>query len=243
MLASLTIKNVVLIDALSLDFDAGLTVLTGETGAGKSILLDALALALGARGDSALVRHGQAEAAVTACFSVPADHPARAVLAAHGMDEAGDIILRRTIRADGRGRAFVNDAPVSVGFLKALGDCLAEIHGQFSSYALMNPATHLSVLDLYGGLGRPVSECARLFQEWQDRKAARAAAAASFEQSKREEDFLRASIADLEKLNPQKGEEETLAARRAALMNGEKILESLSTAAALLGDESGVSET
>ncbi len=240
MLTSLTIRNVVLIDALAVEFDAGLTVLTGETGAGKSILLDALALALGARGDSALVRHGQNEASVTACFSVSAGHPARVVLAAHGMAEADDIILRRTIGADGRGKAFVNDAPVSVGFLKTLGDCLAEIHGQFSSYALMNPATHLSVLDLYGGLARPASDCARSFRDWQEKKAARAAASSAFEQSKQEEEFLRATIADLEKLAPQKGEEETLTAKRAVLMNGEKILESLAAADVLLGDESGV---
>lgn len=240
MLTSLTIKNVVLIDVLSLDFDAGLTVLTGETGAGKSILLDSLALALGERGDVALVRHGQNEAAVTACFSVSDKHPARALLRANGMEEVGDIILRRAIGRDGRSKAFVNDAPVSVGFLKTLGDCLAEIHGQFSSHALMNPGTHLGVLDMYGGLEKQAAACARQFQEWQDKKAALAAAAAAFDQSKQEEELLRGTIADLEKLKPQKGEEELLAAKRAALMNGEKILESLAAAAALLGDESGV---
>ena len=137
MLAALAIRDIVIIDRLSIDFSAGMTVLTGETGAGKSILLDALSLALGARGDAALVRAGAEQGDVTAVFDVAAGHPVRAMLAASGIDSDGDLILRRVQGADGRSRAFVNDQPVSVALLRQIGAALVEIHGQHDDRAMV----------------------------------------------------------------------------------------------------------
>src|SRR6266849_1129912 len=153
MLARLSIRDIVLIDRLDIDFAAGLSVLTGETGAGKSILLDAFALALGARGDVALVRQGAAQGQVTAAFELPAAHPARALMAANGSIPAEDeLILRRVQFADGRTRAFVNDQPVSAQALKSLGAALVEIHGQHDERALVDVAGHRRLLDAYGAL-------------------------------------------------------------------------------------------
>src|SRR4051794_1776886 len=142
MLAQLAIRDIVLIDRLDIDFADGLAVLTGETGAGKSILLDAFALALGARGDAALVRHGAEQGQVTALFEVAPDHPARALAADNGAAADEPLILRRVQFADGRTRAFVNDQPVSVQVLQALGAALVEIHGQHDARALVDAATH-----------------------------------------------------------------------------------------------------
>ncbi|MEX2008572.1 MAG: AAA family ATPase, partial [Dongiaceae bacterium] len=153
MLVSLSIRDVVLIDRLELTFRAGLSALTGETGAGKSILLDALGLAIGARADSALVRHGAAGATVTAEFAAPDDHPARALLADQAVAADGNLLLRRQLGADGRSRAFVNDQPVSIGLLRQVGDRLVEIEGQFEQHGLLDAATHRTLLDASGGLG------------------------------------------------------------------------------------------
>src|SRR5690606_35867087 len=152
MLTSLSIRNVVLIDRLELEGAGGLCALTGETGAGKSILLDALGLALGARADTGLVRHGAQEASVAACFDLPAKHPLRETLKEKGIDAAEGLILRRTRSKDGRGKAFINDAPVGVQLLKETGAALVEIHGQFASAGLLDPATHRAALDNYAGL-------------------------------------------------------------------------------------------
>ncbi|MFL1877006.1 AAA family ATPase, partial [Hansschlegelia beijingensis] len=152
MLARLSIRDIILIDRLDVDFDGGLSVLTGETGAGKSIVLDAVSLALGGRGDGGLVRQGEAQGQVTAVFDLAADHPARAILQEQGIDDDGDLVLRRIQAADGRTRAFVNDQPVSVQALRALGATLVEIHGQHDDRALVDPAAHRSLLDAYGGL-------------------------------------------------------------------------------------------
>src|SRR5215831_17916469 len=152
MLIRLSIRDIVLIDRLDIDFAAGLSALTGETGAGKSILLDSFALALGARGDSGLVRHGAEQGQVTAAFDVPADHPARAILKANDIPAEDDLILRRVQLADGRTRAFVNDQPVGVQVLRGLGGTLVEIHGQHDERALVDTATHRLLLDAYGSL-------------------------------------------------------------------------------------------
>src|SRR5262245_12390470 len=152
MLTRLSIRDIVLIDRLDIDFTAGLSVLTGETGAGKSILLDAFALALGARGDAGLVRRGAEQGQVTAAFDVDADHPVQALLAANDIAPEDELILRRVQLADGRTRAFVNEQPVGVQVLRTLGCALVEIHGQHDERALVDAATHRRLLDAFGGL-------------------------------------------------------------------------------------------
>ncbi|MCA2000010.1 MAG: AAA family ATPase, partial [Hyphomicrobiales bacterium] len=177
MLLSLSIRDIVLIDRLDLEFSEGLSVLTGETGAGKSILLDALALALGARGDGALVRHGAVQGQVIAMFDVPAAHPARALAAAAGFAAEGELILRRIQLADGRSRAYVNDQPAGVQVLRAIGATLVEIHGQHADRAMIDPAAHRALVDGFAGLEDEVADLARLHAGW--REAARQAAEAA----------------------------------------------------------------
>ena len=167
MLTSLFVQNVVLIDKLSLDFAGGLTVMTGETGAGKSIVLDALALALGARSDIKLIRVGADQLSVVASFELPAEHVVWAQLKEQGFDADGpELILKRTLSRDGKTKAFINDQPVSLSLLKTIGDQLVEIQGQFATHGLLNPATHLAVLDAYAGVD--TAECARLYHAWKE---------------------------------------------------------------------------
>ena len=174
MLARLSIRDIVLIDRLDLDFASGLSVLTGETGAGKSILLDAFALALGARGDAALVRQGVEQGQVTAMFELPPKHPARKLLSDSDIAADEALILRRVQFADGRTRAFVNDQPVSVQALQALGAALVEIHGQHDARALVDAGTHRHLLDAYGRLEDDAAEVERL---WAARREAEHAVA------------------------------------------------------------------
>src|SRR5258707_3676343 len=161
MVIRLSIPDIVLIDRPDLDFAAGLSVLTGETGAGKSILLDSFGLALGARGDSGLVRQGAEQGQVTAAFDLPPDHPARAILKANDIPAEDDLILRRVQLADGRTRAFLNDQPVAVQVLRSVGSALVEIHGQHDDRALVDTATHRRLLDAYGRLEAQTSQRAR----------------------------------------------------------------------------------
>ena len=230
MLASLTIRDIVLIDKLDLELGAGLTILTGETGAGKSILLDAFALALGARGDGALVRSGQPQGQVTAVFDLAADHPARALVLAQDIGTEGDLILRRIQMADGRTRAFVNDQPVSGGVLRAIAAGLVEIHGQHDDRALTDPALHRTLVDAYGGL-EPLCKAVR--SSHAARKAAAEALAtetARIEKARGEADYLRHAHAELTKLAPRSGEEEALATRRTAMQQAEKVASELQDA-------------
>ena len=168
MLAALSIRDIVLIDKLDLSFAAGLTVFTGETGAGKSIILDALSLALGVRGDGGLVRKGAQSASVTACFDLPPGHPAAGMLAAQDLDEGESLILRRVQFADGKTKAFINDRPVSTALLRELGRKLVEIHGQHDERALLDPSTHRHLLDQFGGLLPDVREVAQLWDRWRE---------------------------------------------------------------------------
>ncbi len=242
MLTALSIHNIVLIEKLDLTFDKGLCVFTGETGAGKSILLDALSLALGARADSSLVRQGCDSATVSALFSLTLGHPAGIVLAGQGIPFDHDIILRRIVYADGRSRAFVNDEPVSITFLKTLGDSLAEIHGQFASHGLLNPASHLGVLDSYGNLKNEVRTCQRAYEIWRYKANQRDEAEQRLAQAIQEETFLRDSVRDLKELAPSIDEEEILSQRRSLLMNSEKIISSLHAAHDIMEtDEAGIS--
>jgi DNA repair protein RecN (Recombination protein N) len=238
MLVGLSIRDVVLIERLDIAFLPGLSVLTGETGAGKSILLDSLGLALGARSESGLVRSGAAQLSVSAEFSLPEDHPVLALLAEQAIDGGRDLVLRRVVSADGRSRAFVNDQPVSVGLLRRLGDGLVEIHGQFESHGLLDPATHRTVLDAFSGLD--LAPVRRAWQTW--REAARAVAEADslLAKAQSEEDYLRHAVQELEALDPRVDEEQTLAERRGVMMHGEKLLEAMSAAQLALGQKGSV---
>jgi DNA repair protein RecN (Recombination protein N) len=244
MLARLSIRDIVLIDRLDIDFGTGLAALTGETGAGKSILLDAFALALGARGEAALVREGAEQGQVIAAFELANDHPARRLLAdndliADGADD--ELIVRRVQFADGRTRAFINDQPVSVQVLRALGSALVEIHGQHDDRAFVEAATHRALLDAFGGLESAAAQVCALWDERRAREAAVAAHRAEVERARREAEWLRHAVDELGKLGPQSGEETTLADRRATMMQAEKSAEDLrATLEAVSGPQSPV---
>jgi DNA repair protein RecN (Recombination protein N) len=230
MLARLSIRDIVLIDRLDVELAAGLAVLTGETGAGKSILLDAFALALGGRGDAALVRHGCAQGQVTAVFELSSDHAAAALLAANDIPWDDVLILRRVQLADGRTRAFVNDQPVSVQVLRQLGALLVEIHGQHDDRALVDAATHRQLLDAYGGLDAEAVRVERLWTAQRTAADAMATHRAEIERAQREADWLRHAVEELTRLAPESTEETRLADRRATMMAGEKVAEDLRSA-------------
>ena len=223
MLARLSIRDIVLIDRLDIDFTSRLSVLTGETGAGKSILLDAFALALGARGDVALVRQGAEQGQVTAAFELPSGHPAVALMAANDIPAEDELILRRVQFADGRTRAFVNDQPVSAQTLKALGAALVEIHGQHDERALVDMSTHRRLLDAFGGLEGEADEVERRWEARRARENEMRALRAEVERAQREADFLRHAVEELQRLAPEPSEETALAERRATMMQAEKV--------------------
>jgi DNA repair protein RecN (Recombination protein N) len=227
MLSRLSIRDIVLIDRLDIDFADGLAVLTGETGAGKSILLDAFALALGARGDQSLVRQGAEQGQVIASFELAAKHPARALLKENDIPAEDALILRRVQFADGRTRAFVNDQPASVQVMKQLGAALVEIHGQHDDRALIDAGTHRALLDAFGALERDAAEVGSLWEARREAQAAAAAHRAQIERARAEGDWLRHAADELDKLSPQPGEETALAARRTAMMQAEKVAEDL----------------
>ena len=243
MLTALAIRDVVLIDALDLDFGAGLGVLTGETGAGKSILLDALGLALGARGDSGLVRQGASQAVVTATFDPPApDGPIAELFEANGLDlDRGEpLLIRRIVKADGGSRAFVNDQPASAGLLRALGGLLVEIHGQHDDRGLLSPAGHRALLDIFGRIDR--RPAADAWTAWRAAEAALATARAEQDSAARDREWLEHAVAELTRLAPEPGEEATLAAARADMQRGEKIAVDMQAIADLLdGSDGGLS--
>jgi DNA repair protein RecN (Recombination protein N) len=242
MLQGLSIRDVVLIDRLDLVCEAGLSALTGETGAGKSILLDALGLALGARGDAGLVAKGAAQASVAASFTLEPKHPARALLAERGLtiDDDEPLILRRVLGADGRSRAFVNDQPVPVGTLRDLAALLVEIHGQFDTHGLLDPATHRAALDMYGGLAGDAEQLAKLHAAWRAAAAAEADARERAAKAAADEEFLRHAVDELDRLDPKPGEETELAERRTLLAAREKLIEAINAARADLGAGKGI---
>ncbi|MBR1157847.1 DNA repair protein RecN [Bradyrhizobium elkanii] len=235
MLARLSIRDIVLIERLDIEFSRGLAVLTGETGAGKSILLDAFALALGGRGDAGLVRHGAEQGQVTAMFDVPRGHPAAGILAENGLDDTGEMILRRVQLADGRTRAFINDQAISVQTLKAVGAALVEIHGQHDERALVDASTHRQLLDAFAGHEKDVAALEAL---WDIRRTANADLdehRAGMERAAREADYLRHASQELKTLAPKEGEETELAGRRTTMMQGEKIATDLREAQEAIG--------
>jgi len=236
MLTALSIRDVVLIERLDLGFGPGLTVLTGETGAGKSILLDSLGLALGARSDSGLVRAGAEQASVAARFSPPAEHPVHALLEELGLPDAGDedLVLRRSVGRDGRSRAWVNDHPVGATALRRVGALLVEVQGQHEQMGLTDPAAQLRLLDSYGIDPDLRAEVAARHRAWRAAVERLDDARAAIAQAKREEDFLRHAVEELEELAPAAGEEERLAAERHRLQQGEKRAEAIAAAIAEL---------
>ena len=241
MLLSLSIRDIVLIDKLDLDWHGNLCTLTGETGAGKSILLDALGLALGARGDAGLVRTGAAQGSVTAVFDISENSLVLAVLEENGLQaDAHELILRRIQNADGRSRAFCNDAPVSVGLLAQLGNVLVEIHGQNESQALTDASTQRRLLDQFAGLDDDVGALGDLHSSKILLEKKLVAHRDALERAAEEADYLTTAVAELQALESQAGEEETLAEQRTLLMNAEKIVADLDEAQKFLGGESGV---
>jgi DNA repair protein RecN (Recombination protein N) len=234
MLVSLSIRDFVLIEKLDLDFvrsrRGGLGALTGETGAGKSILIDALGLALGARAESAAVRRGATQASVAASFDLPKAHPARAVLAEQALDDEDVLTLRRLVGADGRSRAFVNDQPVSVALLRRLGDTLVEIQGQMEQHGLLDMATHRASLDAFAGLEKQGEMVRTTWRAWRLAEQARIDAETATAAARRDEDFLRHAMKELEALSPQADDEEKLAGERQLLRAGSALGEAVAQA-------------
>ncbi|NIA68634.1 DNA repair protein RecN [Pelagibius litoralis] len=238
MLVSLSIRNIVLIEKLDLTFDQGLGVLTGETGAGKSILLDSLGFALGHRADARLLRPGAEQAGVTATFDVGSGHPAWAVLQEQDFEiEDQLLILRRILTKDGRSRAYVNDQPAAVALLRRLADSLIEIQGQFDQRGLMDPATHRGLLDAYGKLENKATGVAGLWRRWREAAAAREAAAQRLAEAQRDEAYLRHAVEELTTLDPQPGEEAALTEKRNRLMHRGKLIEGVNAANREIEDE------
>ena len=235
MLRAMDIRDMLLIDRLSLDFAPGLNVLTGETGAGKSILLDCLGFVLGWRGRAELVRAGAAQGEVTAVFDLPPGHPARAVLADAGIEVEDDLILRRVNAADGRKTGWVNDRRVSGEVLRALSDSLVELHGQHDDRGLLNPRGHRALLDAFAGI-----DLAPLREAWTARRRAAAALAeaeAALDAARKEEDFLRHAVAELEKLSPEAGEDVKLDTERRQMQAAERIRSDVDRALQILSGD------
>src|SRR5471030_451009 len=234
MLQSLSIRDFVLIEKLDLTFTrdsrGGLGALTGETGAGKSILIDALSLAPGARADSNAVRRGTTQASVAAAFDLSKDHAAHAILAEQGIDDEDVLTLRRAVGADGRVRAFVNDQPASVALLRRLGDTLVEIQGQMEQHGLLDVATHRASLDAFAGLDKQGAAVRAAWQAWRSAEQARADAEAAAAAARRDEDFLRHAVKELETLAPKADDEEKLAAERQLMRAGSSLGEAVAQA-------------
>jgi DNA repair protein RecN (Recombination protein N) len=241
MLVRLSIRDIVLIDRLDLECTSGLTTLTGETGAGKSILLDAFVLALGARGDASLVRAGEGQGQVAAVFELPDDHPAHLAAREFGLDTKEELVLRRVQAADGRTRAFVNDQPVSAQALRAIGRELVEIHCQHDERALVDPSAHRELVDAHGGLAAQVKELRALHAAWQAARRALRDEEARIAKARADADYLRHAHAELDKLAPEEGEEERLAERRQTMLRAEKVAVDLRDALAVFSGEASPS--
>lgn len=238
MLRNLSIRNIVLIQALDLEFVPGLNVMTGETGAGKSILMDALGYALGRQVRRDLVRAGSGEGSVAAEFEIPLDHPVNAVLDEAGLDPAdGELLLRRVASADGRARAFVNDQRVSGKVLRDIGVLLVEVHGQHDDRGLLNPRGHRALLDTYGGLEGALAETRRTWTAWQALRREHAAAVATLEQAAVDADFLRHSVDELETLSPEAGEDAELDAERRLIRQSADLMTEIDRAASVLSND------
>jgi len=230
MLVQLSIRDIVLIEQLDIEFSKGLSVLTGETGAGKSILLDSLALALGGRGEGGLVRNAVNEGSVTAVFEPHDGHPVHKLLDENGVSTSDGLILRRVQKSDGKTRSFINDAPVSVGLMKQVGSLLVEIHGQHDDRAMLDASTHRNLLDAHGGLDAEAALTGNAWRAWKEAEQKLDALQAEVEEAQREADYLRASSEELRLLSPEPGEETKLADQRQKMMKVEQVATDLSEA-------------
>lgn len=239
MLTHLSIRNILLLKACDIPFAPGLNVLTGETGAGKSILLDALGLVLGERSDAGLVRSGEASASVTAEFEIAGNKPARALMAELELEPDTTLMLRRTLSADGKSRAFVNDAPVSAGALKRFGELLVSRHGQHDQRGLLDSKTHRDLLDAYARHEALVRKTAETFAAWKAAQTQAQELVALAEQAAREEEWLRRTVEELSELMPQAGEEESLTEKRKMAQDAKQSLGALNEALALLTETDG----
>jgi DNA repair protein RecN (Recombination protein N) len=243
MLSHLSIRDVVLVERLELEFENGFSVLTGETGAGKSILLDALGLTTGARAEARLVRNGAERANVSAVFDLREDHAVRYQLSEQGIETAGEpVILRRVLNADGRSRAFANDQAISIGLLKDVGAQLVEVHGQFDNQRLMRPESHRMILDSFSGESDLIDGVRGAYAGWRDVMARRATAIADAANTQRDEDFLRFAVQEMAELAPQPGEEVELSNKRKMMMHSEKLVQALADAQNQLGGENTIDQ-
>ena len=241
MLQSLSIRNVVLIDKLDLDFKSGLSVLTGETGAGKSILLDSLGLVLGNRAETSLIRQGEDKLSVTAQFSLQKQTPAlRALLNEYEIEADDELLIKRSLTRDGKGKIFINDQPAGAKLLKEIGKYLVEVHGQFDNQGLLNPANHLDVLDAYGAYKPLAERTAAAFAAYKKARAARQEAEKNIARAKEDEENLCHWVDELEKMNPRPDEEDELGKKRQEMMNAEKIIDSLNYAYGALTERADV---
>lgn len=230
MLASLSIQNIVLIDQLTVEFKSGLSALTGETGAGKSILLDSLGLALGARAESGLVRKGQDKARVIAEYDISKKHSVFELLEENDIETEAPLILRRNLSADGKSKAYLNDQPISAGLLKKIGALLVEIHGQFDTHSLLDPKYHRGLLDEYAVFKDDLCKLNAHWIDWRDKKTALEEKRAAMLKAREDEEYFRAALEDLDRLAPEKGEEDKLSSLRERLMKREQFLEGLNLA-------------
>ena len=240
MLRRLSIRNYVLISSLDVDLGAGMAVFTGETGAGKSILLDALGLALGERAASGVVARGSDRASVAAVFDIGQADAVRTLLAEHDLDHGAELLLRRVVGSDGRSRAFVNDTPTGVALLRRIGNLLVEIEGQTDQGGLLDQARHLTMLDEFAGYGPERESLAAAHAAWRTAQSAQQEAEAAHEASRKEEDYLRHAVSELKALAPEGGEEARCAAERATLQNSEKLGEALNAASSEIAADGGI---
>lgn len=242
MLKSLSIRNVVLIDSLDIDFAKGLIVLSGETGAGKSILLDSLGLLLGNRAESSLIRSGTDKLSVTGVFEVSLQNKIYEIAKEYDLDIDGDIIIKRNITSDGRNKILFNDQIITLKLLKEIAENLIEIHGQHDNQGLLNPSTHMGILDAYGNHDKELIVLQKSYQRYKQTLKEYESKKIAIEKAREDEENIRHWVNELQKVSPKKGEEEELKLRRSELMNAEKILEKLNQAYSALNGANSVAD-
>ena len=241
MLRHLNIQNLILIDSLDLTFDNGLCVLTGETGAGKSILLDALGCVLGARTNIGIIKDNSLPTSVTAGFEISPEHPVQKVISEHGITLDGkNLLLKRIINKSGKSRSFINDQPVTVAFLRHVGEKLIEIESQSGNIGILNPTTHMDILDKFGNYKETLLIASKKYKDWQKKSAKLQTTLTELDSAKNNEEFLHHVTSELEVLDPQNGEEEKLDAERLRLRHGHKVIEELKKASSELSGERGI---